>query len=200
MNVDIRNIPIFWLTSDKTLNRHAPMEHTLDSIGCYNAIKIVGRICTPHTIGIAESHLEAISRKSPPFLVLEDDARLNPSYTENTIFDIEENTDSLYLGTSTFGRMFGNSPNNSCISITNKQYLKPINMLGMHAIIYLTRKYIDHTTNLLTNFIKSPKGGIDDRIAETMSFFNVSSLRNPMFYQDDGHSNDATLTLLTPIF
>jgi len=199
MKIDIKHIPIFWLTSDKTIDRHASVEAMFTTIGASNYLKISGRICTPYTIGIAETHLEALSRVDPPFLILEDDARINLNYTGSTIFNID-NIDALYLGTSTFGRVYGGSHNNTCISIVNGDYLKPINMLGMHAILYTSKKYVRHTTDILSNFIENPKGGIDDKIAETMCFFNIAALRTPMFYQDDGHSNSVTLTPLTPIF
>lgn len=199
MQIDIKHIPIFWLTSDKTINRHSSMERMLSILGCSNTTKISGRICTPYTIGIAETHLQAINKVDPPFLILEDDARLNLNYTGTTLFNIE-NIDALYLGTSTFGRVYGGSHNNTCISIVNGNYLKPVNMLGMHAILYASKKYVKHTTDILCNFIENPKGGIDDKIAETMCFFDIAALKTPMFYQDDGHSNSVTLTPLTPIF
>jgi hypothetical protein len=198
--IDISSVHTVWLTSDKTKHRHAFVEDALSKLNFSNVTKISGRICNPYTIGIAETHLQALSLYKDYLLVLEDDIQLNPNYKGYTTFDIDKDTDALYLGTSTFGRIQGNSHAGACIAISNGTYLKPINMLSMHAILYTSSRYVQHTIKELSSFISNPIGGIDDKIAQTMSFYNVNALRVPMFYQADGHSEQATLTPLVPIF
>ena len=74
----------------------------------------------------------------------------------------------------------------------NTKLMRVFNMLGFHAVVYLSERYVEHTVSVLSNFLKSPRGGPDDPLAEFMWKYNVYSLKSPIFYQKDGRSDDAT--------
>jgi hypothetical protein len=188
--IDITKIPVAWTTCDKSKDRHEPMESMLQSLGI-SALKVSGPITTPYTVGVAEGYIEALSNTKPPFLVLEDDATLVRECPEK-VFSIPEGADALYLGTSIYGRLRKKTTPGGVIAANANRYMRVFNMLGFHAIIYLTQEYVDHVIDLLECFIETPVGGCDDPVAESMWGYNVYSVRSPIFYQKDGRSDDAT--------
>lgn len=176
------------------------MEKTLE-VARLKSTKIVGPISNPYTIGVSIGHLEALKlSKGSPVLVLEDDARITQEYFSDIYLssNLLDSADALYLGTSIFGRI----NNTTVIGSTKvnktecKDILKIDNMLSMHAILYLSSRYIQHTMDLLLEFCNNPIGGVDDAIADSMKDYNVYALSSPIFYQNDGHSENATKTSL----
>lgn len=203
--LNISNLPTYWLTCEKTKTRWPKIEHLLNTLSILDSTKIDKGITVPYTIGIAKNHIEALTlgkKKNRPFLVIEDDVALNPNCTDRVI-SIPE-CDALYIGTSIFGRIRGTTQIGGCVVCNDGDYFKPINMLGMHAIIYNSHKYIDHTIKILEDFIDSkpivhPDIGCDNPIAEQLWKFNIKVQKVPMFYQNDGHTERASLTPLIPI-
>jgi hypothetical protein len=188
--VDITNIPVLWTTCDKSKDRHKPMQDMLEVLSI-KADKINGPITTPYTIGVAQGYLEALSKYEPPFLILEDDATLTET-NPNTKFAITEKIDALYLGTSIYGRLQRMTRPGGVIAADDGNYMRVFNMLGFHAVLYLTENYVDHVKKTLKSFIENPVGGCDDPIAETMWRYNVYSVKKPIYYQKDGRSDNAT--------
>ena len=188
--VDITDLPVLWTTCDKSKDRHKPMQDMLKGLSI-KADKISGPITTPYTIGVAKGYLEALLKYRPPFLILEDDATLVADDPEK-VFNTPENADALYLGTSIYGRVQKKTIPGGVIAADVNEYMRVFNMLGFHAIIYLTEEYVEHVINLLKSFIDNPEGGCDDPVAESMWSYNVYSVKKPIFYQKDGRSDDAT--------
>jgi len=188
--IDITKIPVLWTTCDKSRDRHEPMESMLRDLGV-SGIKVNGPITTPYTIGVAQGYLEALSKFDPPFLILEDDATL-VSKDPSRLFNIPNDADALYLGTSIYGRLQGMTRPGGVIAANAGEHMRVFNMLGFHAVIYLTEIYVSHVVNTLRAFIDSPAGGCDDPLAETMWKHQVYSVKNPVFFQKDGRSDDAT--------
>lgn len=188
--IDIRDIPVMWTTCDKSVDRHKPMQKMLKGLGI-KADKINGPVTTPYTVGVALGYLEALSKYEPPFLILEDDATLT-SGDSPTQFKVTPGMDALYLGTSIYGRLQKMTKPGGVLAADDGEYMRVFNMLGFHAVLYLTKKYVDHAKNILNSFISNPIGGCDDPIAETMWRHNIYSVKSPIFYQKDGRSDDAT--------
>ena len=182
--IDITGIPVLWTTCDKSKDRHKPMQDMLKGLSI-KADKISGPITTPYTIGVAQGYLEALSKYEPPFLILEDDATLTET-NPNTKFAITEKIDALYLGTSIYGRLQRMTRPGGVIAADDGNYMRVFNMLGFHAVLYLTENYVDHVKDTLKSFIENPVGGCDDPIAETMWRYNVYSVKKPIYYQKDG--------------
>ena len=206
MIIDLKRVATYWLTCEKTKHRWSRVEATLENLKFTNTHKVVGPVETPYTTGIAKTHMAVLrdyihEDRDLPILLLEDDIAINSSNSINlSEINIPSNCDALYLGTSTFGRFKGGSHNGYAIAIDAGNYLKPINMLGIHAVLYLKVKYAAHVYDTLERFIQNPIGGCEDKIAETMVYHNILAVKTPVFYQDDGHSYTATLTPVVPIF
>ena len=188
--IKLSELPVLWTTCDKSKDRHEPMESMLSGLNI-QADKINGPITTPYTVGVAFGYLEALSKYEPPFLILEDDATLTTS-DPPTQFKVTSGMDALYLGTSIYGRLQKMTRPGGVLAADDGEYMRVFNMLGFHAVLYLTKKYVDHVKDILNSFISNPIGGCDDPIAETMWRHNVYSVKSPIFYQKDGRSDDAT--------
>lgn len=200
-DIKTRCLTVPWMTE-----RHARVTDALDSIGIDNWDFVMGEKTTPYTVGLAKAHLETIANSigKGPLLVLEDDVVITPYYTIEQLSDLRiptpPHTDAIYIGSSTFGRLRGQTHNNICVAFgySDKLY-KILNMLSLHAVIYLSDEYKKACVDLFLNFTNNPVGGVDDAIADNMKRFNIFSLVKPIFYQKDGHGDEATLRIVQPM-
>jgi len=173
------------------------MRSMLSSLGL-SGLMIDGPITNPYTVGVAKGYIEAITKFEPPFLVLEDDATLVNNNPELS-FTIPKDTDALYLGTSIYGRLHKQTTPGGVIAADAGKYMRVFNMLGFHAVLYLSKSYIEHTVNTLKKFILNPIGGCDDSLAESMWRYNIYCVKQPIFYQKDGRSDLATQHPITTV-
>lgn len=201
MIINLTDLPVMWLTCDKTVVKREPgMLDAVKKLGVSNPQKIDCALTTPYHVGLAKGHIEALLKHSAPFLTMEDDARL---ISENPLncFEVPDNTDALYLGTTTFGRWKG-ATSNGCViaSDFSPDYFRIYNMLSLHAIVYLSESYANHVVKLMRAYCQNPVGGCDDPVADTMHRYNVLCLKKPILFQDDGRANQCTQEPLTPTF
>ena len=153
MKVDIRKIPIFVISLEDAVERREFMSKQLDELGLvYKFIPAIK--ADPYPIGIAISHLKTIKQPGlePPFMVLEDDCLISKNNFPAE-YDIPKECDALYLGQSTFGLrdkvdQYGirwNAPNNVKYKHYSEKYIRVFNMLGRHAIMYVSRKFVENS-------------------------------------------------------
>jgi hypothetical protein len=191
----IKDLEIAYLTSEKFPERDISTKLLLES-SKLDFKRYDGGVTSPYTIGVAKGHLQALESLSLPCLLLEDDIKVlnGSSINIDQEFEVPDNADALYLGVSFYGRLDGMTiPYGVIATTTSDPGINSVyNMLGMHAIVYLSERYRDHIKILLNKHIEYPEGGVDDPIAETMSDYNVYAITDPLFYQADGHSEQAT--------
>lgn len=198
MKIDLNEIDVGYCTSTKYPERDFKTEALLKSLG-YRFNRYDGGVTTPYTIGVAKGHLEALRNSIVPCLIVEDDIELIPENLVNTIL-VPEHADAVYIGTSLFGRIYGETRIGGTISFDyDRTLVRAFNMLSMHAILYTSHRYQSFIMSYLEKFIDSPTGGVDDYIADKMYASNVYALKKPIFYQNDGHSEIPTKTPLTVI-
>jgi hypothetical protein len=192
--IDLRKIPIMYMTCDKSLGgRQNSFENMMDNLG-FNYEKMNGKITENYNIGVAEEYINALSKHDPPFLILEDDARLvDVSGDFRYVYSIPNEIDSLYLGTSIVGRL-QNQTKIGVIAANDGDYLRIFNMLSFHAVLYLSESYVHECIKTLNEYISYPNGACDDLLAERMWKYNVFAVKNPVFYQQDGRNEQMTLT------
>lgn len=199
MKLDLRILPTNWATIERNTERHIKMEDMFLRLDMNNTVKMNGPITNPYTIGIAQTHIIGMGTDLP-VLVLEDDCQEIVEHW-NPIVQVPEGTDALYLGSSWFGMLKGISTHGACISSSfDENYNQVYNMLGMHAVIYLTERYRDRVVELLTKFTANPVGGCDECVAMEMKKFKILAVKKPMFYQNDGHSDRETTKPLEAYF
>jgi hypothetical protein len=201
MIIDITTTPIFLITIDSAKERHKKVESIFNSLNA-NIIHINGEILdktglsfmdiqTKKSALVANAHIKALKYCNPPFLILEDD--VNAINKISTTYEIPDDTDAFYLGTSVWGMLNGQSVGGGTRGKKiNSDISKVWGMLGIHAIAYITQAYVDHTIKNLENCI-SLNRFCDECIAEDMINHNVYCVNEPVFYQDDGHNDKVTL-------
>lgn len=199
MLITLSSLDSFWLTCDKSKSRWDDMEMMLKKLNI-NTTKLNGEITNPYTVGVAKNHRDALIKSgSSPIIIFEDDARITPNYIDSV--QVPDNADAFYLGTSFYGRLQNQTIAHAAICASHdKTTVKLINMLSLHAVIYITDEYKNFVINLLDEFIKEPYGGMDDILATKLHYFNIYAPKAPLFYQVDGHSEIATGTALVPLF
>ena len=198
MELDLRKVNIQWLTIEKNTDRHAKMKAMFDRLGFTRVNQINGPIVKPYTVGIAQTHIAGLIRGlNEPLLILEDDCQETKDF--NPVINVpDSHVDAIYLGTSTYGQVHGTSyPGNYIVAEYDDDYIRVLNMLGMHAILYLSKEWKTKIITHLQAHIRNPGNrGADDGIVSMMEGNIILGARRPFFYQNDGHSEVATQTPL----
>ena len=209
MFIDIKEIPTLWITHPNSIEYKNSMNKLINEINFKNVIEINGNsidktglsfieIQQKKTNSVAEAHIKALEMFSPPFLILEDDCSLVENNFQ-TEFNIPE-CDALYLGTHQYGMVRNISTMGGTISsIYDESYLRVYNMLGIHAILYLSEKYVKDTIDKFKDCISISRY-CDECIALNLKNHVVLSVKKPIFYQKDGHNDSLTQMLLNPYF
>jgi hypothetical protein len=138
------------------------------------------------TVAILEKY-----NNDDPVIIFEDDVEPFLDLDENTEIEFPENTDAFYLG---FSKSGGSSTHNiddgpSIIRAYNKKYIRIINMLSGHAIIYKSNIYKKDVIKSLTSIIGKDGYYNDVIIARLQPSYNIYGYYYPFFYQSSKFGN-----------
>ena len=201
MIIDLTKIPSFLITVENQTERHQKL-NKLFSDKALNFQHIYGKLLNKDGLSfmeiqtkksslVAEAHIESLKITEPPFIIFEDDVDITPAFKSQ--IEIPDDTDAFYLGTSIWGMYNGKSMAAGTRGHKiNSEISKVQGMLGIHAVVYITKSYVESTINNLNRCI-SANQFCDECIAEDMKNHNVYCVNDPYFYQDDGHNNAVTL-------
>lgn len=177
----------------KSIQRIDAMEPKIDKF--VSERKNLGNI-----YGCSLSHSQALLLNKPPFIILEDDIEVLNFKNE---IEIPDDADALYLGNMSWGLIDGYGQENKLIYEKVDGYddiYKVYNLLGTHAILYLSERYIKKCWKSLTNSYRYKNLYIDDvnpdSIASDVSFakiqpeYNVYTVGLPIFYQSGNYENN----------
>lgn len=146
-----------------------------------------GIVCSPGIIGCGLSHLRALRawNGERPLLVLEDDIAETDDYKD--CFQIPDDADSFYIGTSVWGLIecLGNlSCSNSVIAEPRGDGIVRIyNMLTSHAIVHLSKRWRDGVIDGAIKAMVDDNRPFDIGMARIQRHFNVYASGRPIFYQ-----------------
>jgi hypothetical protein len=182
MNLDLRKIPAIYINVAKDTDKNQSMLSLFEECGFENVIRVEGQVFPDrHLAGCSLSHYNALNEIDPPFIVFEDDCKIKQF--EPTI-KIPDDADALYLGVSSWGRM--NSHSGPCVQYASSDeypnILKIYNMLGAHAILYLTKEYVSICSKIANHYYETSDHQ-DIGFAEIQRYYEVYSVDEPMFYQ-----------------
>lgn len=181
MNLDLREIPVVYINLDRDIDKKEKMEKTLTELGFKTIIRSPGYLHpTGNRAGCSKAqHIALQVLPEPPFIILEDDA--TPKNFE-PIIEVPDDTDAVYLGISSWGRMNGHSgPFVQYEEYIDCNLLKVYNMLGTHAILYLSKEYASVCTKIAEHQFKT-EGFIDVGFTDVMKYYNVVAFDDPVFY------------------
>lgn len=135
---------------------------------------------------ITLNHLVAIASQPPPFILLEDDAMPTQWFARR--FEIPENADAVWLGITDFGMSRG-KPTAGAARLNGERTMPRVaNMLGTHAILFLTTAFTAAVRDRLFLLLRQTPGTPHDRILAAMQDDWIIHAPNPpLFFQDDGH-------------
>ena len=139
---------------------------------------------------------------SPPFAVYEDDCTATDDF--QPVIDVPDAASVLYLGVSTWGSFPEVTPQGisrgTIATRFNDELLRVHNMLSGHAMVFLTREFVEAAKN---RTIKQLVCGMhfDQGMAELQRQFVALTPNRPMFFQDRsfGGMERATRNPLMPI-
>ena len=165
--------------------------------------------CSPGRIGCALSHLRALRLSSPgrPLLILEDDVGVSESFAP--LIDVPLDADAAYLGASVYGAVdivdYVGFTNMLAADPAGEHWLRVFNLLGTHAILYLTDRFKLATAEAIVESIADRDWEHDKGMARLQERFNVYALRRPMFFQSAAlqsargeHQENVTNIVLEP--
>jgi hypothetical protein len=139
--------------------------------------------------GCSLSHFNALSKVESPFIIFEDDCIIKNFFP---IIEIPSDSDAVYLGISSWGRM--NSHSGPFVQYTeiDDNLIRVYNMLGAHAILYLNPEYVSICKRISMNAFNISDHQ-DIGFAEIQRYYNVYAFKDPMFYQTSSNGTDQSL-------
>ena len=191
MNLDLREIPAVYINLQQDVEKKNSIVDVLDECGFENIIRIDGEYTPDRPLaGCSYSHYKALNEVEPPFIIFEDDCKAK---NFRTIIDVPDDSDAVYLGISSWGRMNSHSGPFVQYEEVEDGLLRVYNMLGAHAILYLNSDYIS-----LCSKISEQAFHIADHqdigFAEIQRYFNVYAFDDPMFYQTSSNGTNQPLS------
>lgn len=182
MKLKLTDIPVYYINLDDQEEKRKRTETILKQIGFkfverFSAIRHdAGRI-----IGCARSHYEILNKATAPFIILEDDCSLNKEVPE--VIELPDNADALYLGISHWGRYLNHSGPYVHTTKVDDEIVRVHNMLATHAILYLSKEYVDICKRISYHYGYEVENHLDIGFAEIHRFYNVYCLDEPLFRQ-----------------
>ena len=186
----VKDMPVIFISPDhneKYRARKLKTESLLQKIGFSDITHFKSNLEYPKcladaTIEILESHLD-----DKPILVVEDDI----GWTGVVDIDIPENVDAIYLGNSIWASHPTLETNVAYCQLGeySKSQLRVFNMLGAHAVLYISRRYKEKVIYQLKNHLQYFS---DIAISRIQKDFLVLTNKIPVFFQDEDVNRSIT--------
>ena len=101
INIDLLEIPVHYINLKKDKEKNDLIIKNLNNLGFKKITRHEGIQHKNSSIGCSRSHHMVLSKVKVPFILFEDDILIN-NFLSNV--DIPENSEAIYLGTSSWGR------------------------------------------------------------------------------------------------
>lgn len=188
-HIDLRDLTFYVINCREDVEKRARMEdHLREKQLPYEFV--TGITCTPSHYGTLLSHLKVLHlpHLQVPFVIVEDDCQFTDALRYD--FEVPEHADALYLGVSIFGLetpgefSWGVWGNTQYVTY-NDDYLRVLNMLGRHAIVYLSERYLQSTMDASFKALMNPDYPYPGDIAYAMlqPSHVVLTPQHPLCYQ-----------------
>ena len=191
MNLDLREIPAVYINLDQDVEKNESMKFMLNQCEFKNIIRVDAEYTPDNPLaGCSLSHYNALSEVDPPFIVFEDDCKIK---TFCSTIEIPDDSDAVYLGISSWGRM--NSHSGPFVQSENVGFgmVRIYNMLSAHSVLYLDEEYTSLCRRISYNSYETAQHQ-DIGFAEIQRYYNVYAFNDPLFYQTSSNGTDEQLT------
>lgn len=202
MKITLSSLPTAYINADTKTDLNTALLESLSALGYENVVRHSqpadeeGKLFS----GIVKGNKAAVAgmktSNSYPFIVLEDDVK---EINYKDVLNIPADADAVYLGLALLGEGF------STTAVENFPGVYKIKRpIGLHAVLYVTKRYVDAFEAKLDEQISGNFPNPDQAINQTIQYplaeeFNVYAV-NPIFYkhiaENAGLSN---LTRITDI-
>lgn len=185
MNLDLREIPAVYINLEQHKDKNENMQNILKECGFKYIIRVEGVPRPDRPVaGCASAQYKGLCELDPPFILFEDDCMLKNFRPE---IEVPDDADAVYLGISSWGRMNGHSGPYVQYEQVKDDLYRVHNMLGGHAILYLTEEYVRMCQRICHHAGYVIEDHSDIGIAEIQRWFNVYTFDDPFFYQMSGY-------------
>lgn len=188
MIVDILDTPVYYINLQKDVDKRSAMEQMLESCGFTNVRRFEAIELSDKANAISASHLgvlQLIQASGKPAIVLEDDCILEDF---KSVFEIPNDADAFYMGKSTFGLgeiesgLTKYSIEYNKVEQIDDHLFKVNSMYATHAIIYLTKEYVDFSIRVCKLAIKLSVPH-DVYLGMIQPFYNIYARKVSLFSQ-----------------
>ena len=187
MNLDLREIPFYYINLDDAVERRTRTENHLKALGIKSINRIPAVRHSNRFAGCARTVSDFLHQITEgPFVLIEDDIEVKQW---DPIIEVPDDADALYLGISGWGRMNGHSGPFVQWKQVDDNLLRVYNMLSGHAIVYLSGEWVEMARRCCHHAGYVIESYYDVQIAEVQRFFNVYALDDPYFYQTSSDGN-----------
>ena len=196
----LRDIPVVYICpahNEKYLKRKVHMDLLLKNLGFKNVTMFKsGTEAYPTclvqaTIDVLTSRLD-----DEPFILLEDDVDVTEWWDLNKPLIFPQDTDAMYLGFSKCGGSATLNLNDgpSQVSRISNTHIKIHNMLGAHAILYVSRRYKQAVLDEMYEILDKVGHLNDVALSRIQSKYNIYGYHYPMFYQSAAFDGPEDIT------
>lgn len=181
--IDLRKIKTVFICpehNEKYKERCAHMFALLKKMGFEHIAHYKSGLQTydPYPLNIATYNILQMHMNEPVFII-EDDVEFLSDL--NMILEIPINADAIYLGISGCNYNFESQINEASakFEIINSKYIRVLNMLSAHAILYISPTY----KTFIASALKLAHTANDIEICKHQSKFNLYAVRKPICWQ-----------------
>ena len=193
-NIKLRSTKVFVINLHTDVQRRKSALDTLSVHGFEDVTVFPAISHSDPVIGCALSHaaiLELMLRSNAPFMILEDDVEIHKFRPE---IEVPDDTDAVYLGNSDYGLSSGVGKKRICVEREHQDLFRCYNMLGAHAILYLSNPYVRQLFQA-SKFAIDHGEGIDKVMAEIMKYWKIRAFEEPVFRQSGEHRSSTQTNL-----
>lgn len=196
MKIDLRKIPAVYMNLLQHTEKNEKMQKLLADCGFEHILRVEGhhRPDNPPA-GCAGAHYNGLCEIDPPFILFEDDCHLLNFEPE---IEVPNDADAVYLGTSQWARYFSFSGPFVHYEKIDDKIVRVYNMLGGHAILYLTQDYVNMCQRISHHASTILEWNQDPGFAEVQKYFNIYSVNDP-FFRQDGYNKSVTSCKITDV-
>lgn len=191
MNLDLRKVPAVYINLARDTEKNDKMQKMLTECGFETVIRVEAyEFPDRHLAGCSLSHHVALNEVDPPFIIFEDDCVIKNFTPE---IEVPDDVDAVYLGISSWGRMNSHSGPFVQYEKLENGLVRVYNMLGAHAILYLSQEYASLCSKIAKNG-HDISDHQDIGFAEVQRYYNVYAFDDPFFYQTSSNGTDQPLS------
>lgn len=196
--IDLRKIPAVYMNLPQDTDKKEKMEAHLTKCGFETILRVEGPY-RPHNppSGCAGAHYNGLCEIDPPFVLFEDDCIPLDAFKPE--IEVPKDADAVYLGTSQWARYLGafSGPFVHYEKVSD-DLVRTFNMLGGHAILYLTSEYVNMCKRISNHAAEVIGYNQDPGFAEVQKYFNVYCVNDP-FFRQDGYNEAVTTCKISDV-